>query len=124
VGASSGENEWIFCVSDNGTGIDPKYQERIFGAFQRLHGKSEYGGTGLGLTICQKIVRRHDGRLWVESEPKRGARFYSAMPKEAYQRIVNKVAAARAGGGLNDPSSGASRPDDLPSLKSTTSARL
>jgi PAS domain S-box-containing protein len=91
VAASSRGNEWTFCVSDNGIGIDREYHQRIFGAFQRLHSTSEYKGTGLGLTICQRIVQRHNGRLWVESEPKRGARFYVALPKEARLGTVDEA---------------------------------
>lgn len=71
---------WQFTVEDNGIGINRDYQAQIFGLFQRLHGGSRYSGSGIGLAICQKIVQRYGGRIWVESEPGQGARFQFTLP--------------------------------------------
>ena len=80
IGVERQDGHWLFAVTDNGIGIDPEYRENIFGLFKRLHTSDKYSGTGIGLAICQRIVDRYQGRIWVESEPGRGSIFRFKLP--------------------------------------------
>lgn len=82
ITAASEAERWVFCIADNGLGINEKYFESIFAMFHRLHRKEDIPGTGLGLAVVRKIVERHDGEIWVQSEEGSGSKFYFSVPKE------------------------------------------
>jgi len=83
ISAKEKNNEWIFSIKDNGIGIDPQYHDKIFGIFERLHGRSKYSGTGIGLAICKKIIERHGGEIWVESKGEgKGSIFFFTLSNQ------------------------------------------
>jgi light-regulated signal transduction histidine kinase (bacteriophytochrome) len=79
LSAAKENGVWRLAVADNGMGIEPAYHQTIFGVFKRLHGK-QISGTGIGLAICQRVVERYGGRIWVESELNQGSTFYCTLP--------------------------------------------
>ena len=97
VNARRESTGWVICVSDNGQGFEQQYAERIFGIFQRLHGR-EIEGTGMGLSIARRIVERHGGRIWAESEPGIGSKFFFSLPAslEGNRETAPIKAAAKA----------------------------
>ena len=98
ISAVSRGPSWCFSVQDNGIGIDPQYKERIFGVFKRLHHGQQYAGTGIGLAICQRLVERYGGRIWVESALGQGATFYFLLPKRGHSARSAATESAPGGG--------------------------
>jgi PAS domain S-box-containing protein len=80
ISVTKENDHWLFAVQDNGIGIDPKHSDRIFEVFKRLHKKRDYPGTGIGLAICKKIIEKHNGQIWEESELGKGSVFYFTLP--------------------------------------------
>jgi PAS domain S-box-containing protein len=85
IDAEEQNDNWLFRIKDNGIGIDEKYKEKVFVIFQRLHGASEYKGTGIGLAICKRIVQRHKGEIWFESEKNEGTTFFFTLKKHKHK---------------------------------------
>lgn len=88
IWAEEEAERWVFAVADNGIGIDPQYFDRIFLVFQRLHTREKFGGTGIGLALCRKIVQRHGGDIWLESVPGQGTTFRFSLPKRILPEAV------------------------------------
>ncbi|MEX0985916.1 MAG: transporter substrate-binding domain-containing protein [Bacteroidales bacterium] len=82
IGATLNGDEWVYYIRDHGAGFDPRFQDKLFTMFQRLHSDEEYEGTGVGLAIVQRIIQRHNGKIWAESEPGNGATFYFSLPNK------------------------------------------
>jgi signal transduction histidine kinase len=89
ISASEREDDWVFCVSDNGIGLDMKYADDIFGMFRQLHA-DRYEGSGIGLALCKIVIQRHGGRIWVESEVGKGCRFFFTLPKRTDSQALTE----------------------------------
>src|SRR5262249_3063155 len=97
IAAERRETDWLFSVQDHGIGIEPEFRHQIFGIFKRRQGQN-YPGTGIGLAICQRIVERYSGRIWVESQVGEGSRFFFTLPPAAaepqHKKAMPEVARA------------------------------
>ena len=81
IDAESSAGKWLITIADNGIGFDPKYTDRIFQVFQRLHAVGRYPGNGIGLAVCRRIIEHHGGELWAESKEGEGAKFFFTLPR-------------------------------------------
>ena len=92
VGCEREGDDWHFTVADNGIGIAPEFAEKVFVIFQRLHGRDEYDGTGIGLALCRKIIEFHGGRIWLDPDSRQGARIHFSLPADAEPEETNDTA--------------------------------